>query len=224
MNRSAARPRAAWLRPAALVVLLVVGGGAALAVGLPSAEDLRADVARFGSATPVVLVLVYAAATLAPVPRNVLSAACGLLLGFSGGVLAAVTGSLLGGAAGFGLGRLLGRDAVLRMTRGRAARVDALLARRGFVAVLVARLLPVVPFTAVTYGAGLSAVPFRDYLLGTALGVVPGTVAYVALGAYGAAPATWPVAAAVLALVLGGAVVGRWVSARRAGAAVADAG
>lgn len=200
--------RASWLRPLGFVVLLAAVAVAGLIVELPSAEALRAEVARFGDAAPLALLLVYAAATLAPLPRNVLSAACGLLLGFAAGVLVAFGGSLLGAVAGFGLGRSLGRDVVERLTGGRVARVDALLARRGLVAVLITRLLPMVPFTAVTYATGLTAVRFRDYLLGTALGVVPGTVAYVALGAYGTSPSSWPLVAAVLGLSL----VGAWLA------------
>lgn len=211
------------LRPAALVAVLVAGTLVALTAGLPPVEDVRRDLAAFGAAAPLVLVLAYAAATLAWLPRNVLSATCGLLLGFAGGVPVALAGSLLGAVTGFALARLLGRDAIGRLARGRIARADALLARRGFVAVLTARLLPVVPFTAVTYAAGLSAVRSRDHLLGTALGVVPGTLAYVAVGAYGATPVTWPVAGAVLALALGAALLTRGLRARRARARTAAA-
>ena len=81
-------------------------------------------------------------------------------------------------------------------------------------AVLLARLVPVVPFTAVNYGSGLTAVTFPAYLLATAVGIIPGTLAYVAVGAYGTDPGNWPflLAAGVLvALSLGGA----WLARRR---------
>lgn len=204
------------LGPAALLVVLAAGTLLALRVGLPPVEELRTGLSGFGAAAPLVLGVAYAAATLAWLPRNVLSATCGLLLGFAGGVPVALAGSLLGGATGFALARLLGRDAVGRFVRGRIDRADALLLRRGFVTVLTARLLPVVPFTAVTYAAGLSAVRSRDHLLGTAVGIVPGTLAYVAVGAFGAMPETWPVVGAVLALALGGALLTRGLMARRA--------
>jgi uncharacterized membrane protein YdjX (TVP38/TMEM64 family) len=211
------------LGPAALLVVLAAGTLTAFAVGLPPVEEIRAGLAAFGAAGPLVLGVAYAAATLAWLPRNVLSATCGLLLGFAGGVPVALAGSLLGGVTGFALVRLLGRDAVGRLARGRLARADALLLRRGFVAVLTARLLPVVPFTAVTYAAGLSAVRSRDHLLGTAVGIVPGTLAYAAVGAYGAVPGTWPVAGAVLALALGATLLTRGLRARRTRARTAAA-
>lgn len=93
-------------------------------------------------------------------------------------------------------------------------RLDALVLRHGPATVLVARLIPVVPFTAVNYGSGLTAVGFRAYVLGTAVGIVPGTVAYVAVGAYGTQPTSWPfltAAGALAALTLGGA----WFVRRR---------
>jgi len=54
--------------------------------------------------------------------------------------------------------------------------------RRGFLTVLVARLIPVVPFTVVNYLAGATALRLRLFLSATALGIVP---AHVALGDYG---------------------------------------
>jgi uncharacterized membrane protein YdjX (TVP38/TMEM64 family) len=207
-------PRRVWLRPALLGVLVAAAVTAALVVGAPEAESLRADVDALGGWAPVVFVLGYAAITLLPLPKNVLSVTAGLLFGLTGGVAVVLPGALLGAVAAFGLGRALGRGAVERLTGVRVARVDAALARRGVAAVLVSRLIPVLPFTGINYAAGLTAVRFRDFLLGTAIGVVPGTVAYVAVGAYGTSPTSWPFLAAVgalLALSLGGT----WWAARR---------
>jgi uncharacterized membrane protein YdjX (TVP38/TMEM64 family) len=185
-----------------------------LVVGAPNADEIRADVAALGSIAPLAFVLVYAVLTVLPLPRNVLSAAAGLSFGLAQGVLLAVPGAVLGAAAGFGLARLLGREAVERFGGPRVARADALLARRGIAAVAVARLVPVLPFTAVSYAAGLTAVRIRDFIVGTAIGVVPGTVAYAALGAYGTSPTSWPFLAAVAVLVAL-SLAGAWPAARR---------
>jgi uncharacterized membrane protein YdjX (TVP38/TMEM64 family) len=215
---SAGPPRAVrsrlWLRLTLLGVLLVAAVVAAVVLGVPEAERLRADVDALGGWAPVVFVLGYAAITLLPLPKNVLSVAAGLLFGLAEGVAVVLPGALLGAVAAFGLGRVLGRGAVERFTGVRVARVDAALARRGVVAVLVSRLIPVLPFTGINYAAGLTALRSRDFLLGTAIGVVPGTVAYVAVGAYGTSPTSWPFVVAVgalLALSLGGT----WWAARR---------
>ena len=209
-----AASRSAAVRLALLGVLLVVLVAAAVVVGVPDADALREDVAALGPLAPVAFVPLYAAVTLLPLPKNVLSAVAGLLFGLVGGVLLVLPGALLGALAAFGLGRWLGRDAVERFTGTRVARVDALLARRGLVAILVSRLVPVLPFTGINYAAGLTAIRLRDFVIGTAIGMVPGTVAYVALGAYGTSPTSWPFVTAVVALLvlsLGGA----WFASRR---------
>lgn len=215
--------RSAVLRLAVLVTFLLGLVAAAVVVGVPDAHALRTDVGRLGPLGPLVFVLLYAAATLLPLPKNVITAVAGLLFGLVPGLLLVLPGALLGALAAFGLGRWLGRDAVERFTGTRVARVDALLARRGLVAILVSRLVPVVPFTGINYAAGLTAIRLRDFVLGTAIGIVPGTVAYVALGAYGTSPTSWPFVAAVaalLALSLGGA----WLAARRRRVSVATTG
>jgi phospholipase D1/2 len=51
------------------------------------------------------------------------------------------------------------------------------LRRRGWLAVVVARLLPVSNFTVMNLVAGALRVPFRRFVLATALGLVPGILA-----------------------------------------------
>jgi uncharacterized membrane protein YdjX (TVP38/TMEM64 family) len=184
----------------------------ALTVDLPSAAALRQWIGTIGWAAPVVFVGLYALVTLAPVPKNVLSAVAGLLFGLVQGVLLVLLAAVLGALAAFALGRLLGREAVERLTSTRVREVDELLTRRGLIAVLAVRLVPVIPFTAINYTAGLTGVRLRDYFVGTAIGIIPGTVAYVTLGTYGSTPGAWPFlasAAALAALSVAGVLVAR---------------
>lgn len=74
-------------------------------------------------------------------------------------------GATVGAVAAFYLGRLLGRDAVQHFTGARLQTLDRYLARRGFWAVLAARLVPIVPFNALNYLSGLTAVRASSYLL-----------------------------------------------------------
>ncbi len=74
------------------------------------------------------------------------------------------------------------------------------------------RLVPILPFTVINYSAGLTAVRTRDYAIGTAVGIVPGTVSFVALGAFGTDPGSWPFlipATVLIALTGGGLLVAR---------------
>lgn len=195
-----------------LLAFVAVVSALVLALDLTDVASLRRDLIALGPAGPVLFVAVYTLATLAPVPKNVLSALGGLLFGFTAGVALVYLAAMLGALAAFRLGRVLGREAVQRLTGARVARLDALLTRRGLLSVIAVRLVPVAPFTAVNYAAGLTGVRLRDYLVGTAIGMAPGSLAYVAVGAYGISTGSWPgmIALAVLVvLTLGGAVVAR---------------
>jgi uncharacterized membrane protein YdjX (TVP38/TMEM64 family) len=212
---------AATARLLVLGALLMAGVVLTLTGALPSADTVRGWADQGGPGVAVGFVAAYAAITLLLVPKNVLSAAAGLVFGLTTGSLLVWTGAVLGAAAAFWLGRALGREGVERLAGRPLARLDALVERRGAIAVLVARLVPVVPFTLVNYGSGVTVVGFGRYLVATAVGIVPGTVAYVAVGAYGTEPGTWPFLLAVAVLVALG--VGGVVAARRRSADTRDA-
>lgn len=179
---------------------------------------IREWAASLGAGGAIVFVLAYASLTLTPVPKNLLTIAAGLVWGFWLALALVYVGALLGAAASFVIGRALGREAVERLTGARVARLDAALADRGLLAVLGARLVPIIPFTLINYGAGLTAVRRRDYALGTAIGIIPGSAAYVALGAFGLelGPPFW-VAVAVLGVLILAGVVTAAVIRRRDG-------
>jgi uncharacterized membrane protein YdjX (TVP38/TMEM64 family) len=210
-----------WIRPLVLLVLLGAGVAVAASVGIPPVEDVRAWVAAAGWAGPVAFAGLYAVLTLTPAPATVLSIAAGLLFGLAGGLAVVMTGALLSAIGAFGLSRGLGRRAVERVDNDRLNHLDALLRRRGLLAVVGIRLVPLLPFTALNYLCGLTAVRTRDYVAGTAVGILPGATAYVAIGAFGAEPGSVPFLIAVGGLVtlsVAGLVVARRRrAARRAG-------
>ena len=205
-----------WVRAAVLGLVLAAGGILALTVDLPSVDALRAWLDGAGTAAWAALVVGLALVLLAPVPRSALSVLLGVVAGFGAGLAVALAGGLLGGLAAFGLARALGRPAVTRLAGPRLGRVDGLMVDRGFWALLLGRLLPVVPFVVLSYGAGLTAVRVTPYALSTAIGLVPSTTVQVGVGASAGVLAAWatpvavvPVAAAVLVLTGFGAFAWR---------------
>lgn len=210
--------RAVWLRAALLAAVLGLGTAAVLVLDLPSVGTVRDRVSGAGAGGWVLLALGTGLALLLPVPRTAVSVLVGLVAGFAAGVPIALAGGLLGGLGAFGLSRWLGRDATERLVGLRLARVDRVLARRGFVAVLAGRVLPVMPFVVLSYGAGLTAVRLRAYTGATLLGLLPSTLLQVGAGASVAAvlPGAGTVAAVVL--LLAGAA-GLWWWRRRSAAA-----
>ncbi len=205
--------RGALVRLALMLVVVGVIIGVGVTVGVPSESALRLRLAAMGVWAPLVFAAVYAIATLSPLPKSVFTLAAGFVFGVPLGLAVVVSGATAGAIAAFYLGRSLGRDAVQRLTGTRTARIDVYLANRGFVTILVARLIPVVPFTALNYVAGVTAVALPVFVLATVLGILPATAAYVVIGRYGGQPGSWPFIVALgglLVLTVAGGITGWW--------------
>ncbi|MDH6125773.1 VTT domain-containing protein [Kitasatospora sp. GP82] len=214
MLPDASPTRSPWLR---LALLLVILGAAAssllfwdptrlLTTGAPGLWRLPA------------FALVYALGTLAFVPKPALNTAAGLLLGVGWGLPLAVVGTTLGAAVAFGLGRLLGRDALRPLLKAKVlAALDRKLTEQGFRSVLLLRLVPGVPFQAANYGAAFSGVRVLPFLAATALGVLPGTAAYVIAGASAGSPDSpaFLLSASAIALMTVLSLLSLWRASRR---------
>ncbi len=171
-------------------------------VGFPSGTDVRGYFSGLGWIALPAFVGFYAAATLLPLPKAVCTIAGGAIFGFWVGFAVVLIGAVVGSTGAFAGARWLGRNSVRGLNVDRVRRLDAQIGRRGFVTVLITRLVPIIPFTTINYILGLTAVTLRSYVGATAIGIVPGTAVYVAVGAYGFSPGSWPFAIAV-----GGVVV-----------------
>jgi uncharacterized membrane protein YdjX (TVP38/TMEM64 family) len=215
--------RTALVKAGALALMVLGAVGLALILGTLDIAAMRSRIDAAGVWGPALFFALYAGLAVIPVPKAVLTAAGGALFGLWAGAGLSLAGALVGAIVSFGVGRLLGREVVDRLIRGRLARVDALLADHGLSAVLTVRLVPVMPFIVINYASGLSGVRFRHYVLGSALGMVPGSLAYAALGAYGTN--AWGLVAAgstLVVLVLGGSWWARRLNARRGGRSIQD--
>ncbi len=210
------RRLARWARPALLVLLLAAGIVVATTVGLPDTAQIRDWVGAAGWAGPVLYAAVFALASLTPAPASVLTVGAGALFGWTLGVPVALAGALGGALAGFGLARLLGRGTAAGLGGERLARLDAQLRRRGLLAVIGIRLVPVAPFAIVNAACGLTAVRTRDYAAGSALGMAPGVATFVAVGAFGTEPGSTSFVLTLLALAV---LIGGGIAISRRGAA-----
>ncbi|WP_371747436.1 VTT domain-containing protein [Caballeronia sp. Sq4a] len=129
---------------------------------------------------PLWIVLCFAAAAVVSVPVTLLIATTGLVFGAGWGCAYAFAGTMTSAAVSYLLGLWLGRDAVRKLAGARVNRLSERVAKRGIVAVVVLRLLPVAPFSIVNMVAGASHIRMRDFLIGTLLGMGPGIVLTVA--------------------------------------------
>jgi uncharacterized membrane protein YdjX (TVP38/TMEM64 family) len=172
-----------WLRAALLGVLLLAATVLAVTLDLPEVAEVRTTVDAAGPVGWIAMVLGLTLLLLAPVPRSAVSVLVGVVAGLGPGFAVAFGAGLLAALAAFGVSRALGRSAATRLAGPRLARVDDLMVRRGFLAVLAGRLLPMVPFAVLSYGAGLTGIRWAPYAAGTAVGLVPSTLLQVGVGA-----------------------------------------
>lgn len=174
---------AARLRALALVLLLIAATVVAITVPLPRPEQIREWAQGLGPSLPAVFLICHALITVAPIPRTVFTLAAGLLFGPLTGISVALVASTISAVLALLLVRKLGRDVVAgRLRQGALQKVDARLDRRGWLAVVSLRLIPVVPFSLLNYCCGVSAVRLKPYVCATIVGIAPGTVAVVLLG------------------------------------------
>jgi len=93
------------------------------------------------------------------------------------GFVYALGGAMLSALATYGVGRLLGRNALQRLSGPRLNTLNRHLARQGVLAIFTVRIIPVAPFTVINLVAGATHIRLRDYLLGSLLGMLPGLIA-----------------------------------------------
>ncbi|MFE6689811.1 TVP38/TMEM64 family protein [Streptomyces sp. NPDC057743] len=142
-----------------------------------------------GPAALVVFTLAYGVCTTAFVPRPVLNLVAGALFGSQAGLVTALAGTVLGAGLAFGLGRLLGQEALRPLLRHRwLTAADRQLSEHAFRSILAIRLMPGLPFAAMNYSAAVSRMRWGPYLLATAVGSVPNTAAYAVAGARASTP------------------------------------
>ncbi|MFF4760984.1 TVP38/TMEM64 family protein [Streptomyces sp. NPDC001292] len=204
-----------WTRLSLLLVLLTAAG---VSVLLFEPQRLLAHgwpPQLGGTAAAVVFAAAYGLCTVAFVPRPLLNLAAGALFGSQLGLAAALAGTVLGAGAAFGLGRVLGQDALRPLLRGRLLKAaDGQLSRHGFRSMMAARLFPGVPFWAANYCAAVSRMGWTAFLLATALGSIPNTAAYAVAGARASAP-TSPAFLLAMACIAVPAVLGTAVAWRK---------
>jgi len=177
--------RAFWVKLGVLAVCLASLFFGLQALGMRPADvtpdTIRAFVLSFGVWAPVVYLLAYGQPVV-PLPASVMTITGGLAFGPAWGTLAALTGATIRACTEFLVARLLGREAVAKLLKGKAASLDQRIGAHGFQTVLLIRLIPSLPFDMLNYGLGFSRVRFAPYALASFLGMIPGSFAYVYLG------------------------------------------
>ncbi|HVF78440.1 MAG TPA: TVP38/TMEM64 family protein [Solirubrobacteraceae bacterium] len=177
MTRGAAWLRVASLATAVLIVFVFVASSGSL-----SSDRVRDTVDPLGAGAVPIFIVVSALLTCALFPGPLLAGASGLLFGTALGTPVSITAATLGAVLAFSIARFVAHDAVETLAGARLEPLQEWIERRGFWAVLYARIAPGVPYSLVNYAAGLSRVGLPAFAGATALGVSPRAFAYTALG------------------------------------------
>lgn len=173
-----------------LFALVVFAAGSAVLVGrlVPWVTDpvaLRVQFEALGPYSPAVFVVVQAAqVVVAPIPGQALGFASGYLFGVVYGTVYSVLGATLGSYVVFRLSRRYGRRHVEEaIDAALVDQFDALVRRRGLLALFAVFLVPGLPDDVICFLAGLTDLRIRDMLVVSAAGRVPGYLVANAAGA-----------------------------------------
>ena len=174
-----------WIKLSIFVVIVGGAGWGLHALGIEvsdlSPSKMKELILSFGIWAPVMYLVAYGQPII-PLPASVMTITGGLAFGPVWGTLGALVGATTRACTQFGVARLLGRETVAKLFKGKVAAVNNKIAEHGFKTVLLIRLIPNFPFDMQNYGLGFSKVRFTPFALATFLGMIPGSFAFVYLG------------------------------------------
>jgi uncharacterized membrane protein YdjX (TVP38/TMEM64 family) len=171
-----------WVRLALFAVALVMAYVIAIIALGDDAVALRDFGRSLGIWGPISYVVLSVLLTIALFPFPVQAVAAGLLFGVWPGAALATIGGSLGAVAAFTLSRAFGRVSIDELAGPKTLRLLSGIGRRGFLTVLMIRLIPGVPRQMANYACGLTPVRQTEFASATFLGTAPYALAYVLLG------------------------------------------
>ncbi|KZL88458.1 TVP38/TMEM64 family inner membrane protein YdjZ [Clostridium magnum DSM 2767] len=120
---------------------------------------------------------------VAPIPAFLITLSNAAIFGWWQGAILSWSSAMAGAALCFFIARVLGRDAVEKLTsKGAMESIDVFFERYGKYAIAICRLLPFVSFDFVSYAAGLTNMKFWAFFIATGLGQLPATIVYSYVG------------------------------------------
>jgi uncharacterized membrane protein YdjX (TVP38/TMEM64 family) len=156
-------------------------GTLAITGNIPSSSEARDFAEELGPLAPILFVPLFVVVNFV-IAWVILAGAAGLLFGTAAGTLLALAGVTAASLAQMAVARRLVGAHRGRFLPERTKSVENFLTENGAVAVMEARIVPLLPYGIVNYSAGFTHLSYRDLALGTAIGAAPKVFAYTALG------------------------------------------
>jgi uncharacterized membrane protein YdjX (TVP38/TMEM64 family) len=205
---------------AAGVLLLLVAGVAAWWMwpgefafgGEYTTEATVAQIRSWGHWAALGSIALMVAHSFLPFPSEIITLANGMVFGALWGTVITWVGAMLGALSTFALVRLLGRPFVHRMLSENQMRtLSEWSSKRGGMALLIGRLIPVIAFNLLNYSAALTEISWWTFIWATGIGILPLTILLNVFGASVLTMKAWNwIWVLLLALIL---IV--WLFARR---------
>ena len=177
----------AWYKLAAFA--LVLAAFAAVWRYTPLAEYLTAEQvsgwARMLGSTwwaPYALIVVYTPAAFVMFPRPLITLTAVIAFGAWAGFACAIAGITVAALASYVAGRAMPRATVRRIAGAKLDAMSKVLRKKGFLAVLAVRIVPVAPFVVIGIVAGALRIKLWHFVAATVVGVLPGTLATTVFG------------------------------------------
>lgn len=181
-----------------------------------SVEELIELIRSFGLFGPIISIfLMMLQSVLAPIPSFLISGANGAVFGVFWGFVISWIGGMFGALIAYWIAKKLGWRYLQK--KASAEQIDqwtTYTRQYGFLAVVAARLVPVVSFDLISYIAGAVGMKLRTFLLATGIGMIPGAYAYTMIGSELMLDSEdhrmlWIVSLGLLALIVAGTVLNR---------------
>jgi uncharacterized membrane protein YdjX (TVP38/TMEM64 family) len=176
------------LKPLRALLFFILLLAAVLAAFLLPVEQIVSEIQKWTEANPSLAVTIMCVSTILAIllllPLSLLTLLAGFLFGLWQGFAVIWVASLIASTLAFWIGRFIARPWVERKIHRKSTYVaiDRAIRRKGFLVVLLTRLVMVLPYPALNYSLGLTSVGFRDYALATGIGCIPPYFLLVYLG------------------------------------------
>lgn len=137
---------------------------------------------HLGWLAPVLFLIIYCLATLMFLPTMAITLAGGAIFGPLWGTLLNLVGATLGAIAAFLITRHLVADWVSQRQSAKLNKLIHEVEQKGWVAIAILRVFPIIPFNLVNYGLGVTRIKFSTYLLTTFFFLIPPEIVYTYFG------------------------------------------
>ncbi len=150
-------------------------------------ENIARILKESGNTAPLVYVLSYAALIVMSLPGTLVTVVGATFFPLFKAFVLVLSGAMLGSSISFGIGRLLGREAIESFLGKDSPWISHLstwverFENHGLMAVAYMRIA-YMPFSILNYLAPLTGIRFRDFFWGTFIGILPGSFVFVFLG------------------------------------------